>query len=99
MGKNVIFQVHGAEYMTFYNELSETKRTKMLNIFKKADLVIALSQKWKDKFDITFGLNNCVVLENGINMERLEPAIIDPKLYQHSFLALGRLGKRKGTYA
>lgn len=96
MGKNVIFHVHGAEYMTFYNELSETKRTKMLNIFKKADLVIALSQKWKDKFDITFGLNNCVVLENGINMERLEPAIIDPKLYQHFFWHWGVWESEKG---
>ena len=97
-GKKVILHVHGAQYMEFYNEISEKKKTKMIRILKNADMVIALSQDWKTKFDQTFGLTNCVVLENGINMERLSPAIIEPDKYQTAFVTLGRLGKRKGTY-
>lgn len=61
-------------------------------------MVIALSDEWKQKFDDTFGLHNCVVLENGIDRERLLPAVSEPYQFRKSFLALGRLGKNKGTY-
>lgn len=97
-GKKVILHIHGAQYMEFYNEIPDKKKAEMISILKAADMVVALSQDWKDKFDQTFGLTNCVVLENGINMERLIPAITDPEKYQNSFVTLGRLGKRKGTY-
>lgn len=97
-GKKVIFHVHGAQYMEFYREISDRKKSKVIRILKAADLVIALSQDWKNKFDETFGLTNCVVLENGIDTERLAPAITSPEAHQNSFVALGRLGNRKGTY-
>lgn len=97
-GKKVILHIHGAQYMEFYNEISDKKKSEVISILKSADMVIALSQDWKEKFDHTFGLANCVVLENGINMERLSPAITDPMKYKSAFVTLGRLGKRKGTY-
>lgn len=97
-GKKVILHIHGAEYMMFYSELSETKRKKMLDILKTADMVIALSKDWQDKFETTFGLANCVVLENGIDTERLSSAITQPDEFQKSFVCLGQLGKRKGSY-
>lgn len=97
-GKKVIFHIHGAEYMDFYEELSASKRQKVHSILSRADMVIALSAAWKQKFDTTFGLTNCVVLENGINTERLHPAITEPSAYPHAFVCLGRLGKRKGSY-
>ena len=65
---------------------------------KEADEVIALSADWKKKFDETFGLKNCVILENGIDTERLKPAITSVKDHPHTFVSLGRLGERKGTY-
>ena len=65
---------------------------------KEADEVIALSADWKKKFDETFGLKNCVVLENGVDTERLKPAITSVKNHPHTFVSLGRLGERKGTY-
>lgn len=97
-GKKVILHIHGAQYMEFYHELSDKKKQKMIAILKSADMVIALSQDWKDKFDSTFGLTNCVVLENGIDVDKLRPARTDPAIHQHAFVTLGRLGKRKGTY-
>ena len=97
-GKRIILHIHGAQYMKFYNEISDKKKSKVISILKSADMVIALSKDWKDKFDHTFGLTNCVVLENGINMERLAPAVTSPEIYQNAFVTLGRLGKRKGTY-
>ena len=97
-GKKSILHIHGAEYMEFYNELDGRKRKKMLNILKVADMVIALSEDWKQKFENVFGITNCVVLENGINMERLKPAITEPVKHQKEFVCLGQLGKRKGSY-
>lgn len=97
-GKKAILHIHGAEYMEFYNELTAKKREKMLDILKSADMVIALSEDWKQKFDNVFGLTNCVVLENGINMERLAPALTEPVKHQKEFVCLGQLGKRKGSY-
>lgn len=95
-GKKVILHIHGAEYMLFYEK--SNKKEKIRSILNAADKVIALSDEWKHKFDRTFGLTNCVVLENGIDMERLQPAITSCQEHPHTFVSLGRLGERKGTY-
>ena len=84
-GAKVILHIHGAQYMEFYNEINDTKKRKVINILKKANMVVALSREWKNKFDSTFGLSNCYVLENGINQERLMSAMCeDIEKYQHS---------------
>lgn len=95
-GKKVILHIHGAEYLFFYEK--SNKKEKIRSILNSADKVIALSDEWKRKFDNTFGLTNCVVLKNGINMERLNPAISNCQEHPHTFVSLGRLGERKGTY-
>ena len=95
-GKKVILHIHGAEYMIFYQK--SNKKKKICSILNAADRVIALSNEWKHRFDETFGLTNCVVLENGIDMERLQPAITSFQEHPHTFVSLGRLGERKGTY-
>lgn len=97
-GKKAILHIHGAKFMEFYAQLPKHKKTKVKEILHSADMVIALSETWKQKFGLTFGLNNCVVLENGIDMDKLAPALTDPKNNQKAFLMLGRLGQRKGTY-
>lgn len=96
--KKVILHIHGAEYMVFFDKLSKKKKRQVIDSLQVADMVIALSNEWKNKFDNKFGLTNCYVLENGINTEKLAPAIVDTKKNQTSFVTLGRLGKRKGTY-
>lgn len=96
--KKVILHIHGAEYMVFFDKLSKKKKRQVIDTLQVADMVIVLSNEWKNKFDNKFGLTNCYVLENGINTEKLAPAIVDTKKNQTSFVTLGRLGKRKGTY-
>lgn len=95
-GKKVILHIHGAEYMIFYEK--SNKKEKIRLILNTADKVIALSEEWKRKFEQTFGLTNCVVLENGIDMARLKSAITNCQEHPHTFVSLGRLGERKGTY-
>lgn len=94
--KKVILHIHGAEYMIFYEK--SNKKEKIRLILNTADKVIALSEEWKRKFDQAFGLTNCVVLENGIDMAHLKPAITNYQEHPHTFVSLGRLGERKGTY-
>ena len=47
--KKVILHVHGAQYLVFFNEISEKKKNRVIEILKKSDMVIALSQDWKEK--------------------------------------------------
>lgn len=96
--KKVILHIHGAQYLSFFDSISVHKQKRVIEILKNADLVIALSEYWKSAFEEKFNLTNCRVLENGIDMTRLAPAIQDSRLHQEAFLALGRIGQRKGTY-
>lgn len=82
--------------MVFYEK--SRKKKKIISILNTADMVIALSQDWKEKFEKTFNLKNCRVLENGIDMERLAPAITKYEEHPYALVMLGRLGERKGTY-
>ncbi|SDN05418.1 glycosyltransferase family 4 protein [Bacillus sp. OK048] len=96
--KKVVFHIHGAQYMEFYDELSNKKKGNVRDILKVSDLVVALSNDWKNKFEKTFGITNCVVLENGINVSGLALAVNSPIEHQKEFVMLGRMGKRKGTF-
>lgn len=96
--KKVMLHIHGAAFMDFYNGLPNAKKQKVVDILKKADMVVALSEEWKRRFDSTFGLTNCVVLENGINNEWLAEGITSAEAYKNNFVLLGRLGERKGAF-
>lgn len=97
-GKKTILHIHGAKYVIFYQSLSKTKKRAVVDFLKGADMVLALSDEWKERFDSTFGLENCRVLNNGIDTAAYESAICDVSEYRDSFLFLGRLGQRKGAY-
>ena len=96
--KKVIVHIHGAAYLVFYEALSNRKKEKVTSFLNEADMVIALSDDWKSKFEKTFALSNCVTLNNGIDTEEFEKAVCNIEEMSNSFLFLGRLGKRKGTY-
>ena len=103
-----VYHIHAASYGSTFRKgwyihaakkcEKSNQKDKIISILKEADEVIALSADWKKKFDETFGLKNCVVLENGIDTERLKPAITSVKDHPHTIVSLGRLGERKGTY-
>lgn len=97
-GKKVILHMHGAEYMMFYDEMSCRMRQYVSRFLNSADAVVALSAEWKRQYDNTFGLKNCVSIENGVDLSIYSSCSCTLEECQHSFLALGRVGKRKGTY-
>lgn len=95
-GKKVLLHVHGAEYMVFYEK--SKKKDRIISFLNSADKVVALSNEWKNTFEKVFNIKNCIVLENGIDIEKFSVAVNNKEIDSHAFLALGRLGKRKGTY-
>lgn len=96
--KKIILHIHGAEYLLFYNKLSKKRKAIVNDIWAKSDLVIALSEQWKEKFGEIFKNSNIIVIHNGIDTEQYKCALCDITKYQNHFLFLGRLGKRKGAY-
>ncbi len=97
-GKKVILHIHGAEYLVFYKKLNAKKKKKVVDILKSADLVIALSEDWRKKFQKLFGISNCVSLPNGIDTKAFADGMCDLRVHRNEFLFLGRLGERKGAY-
>lgn len=97
-GKKVIVHIHGAKYLEFYQKLSRKKKRQVVDFLKASDLVIALSDSWKDKFERIFQLTNCVALPNGIESDIYAKAVCNVSLHRNDFVFLGRLGKRKGVF-
>ncbi len=96
--KKAIAHVHGAKYLIFYDGLNDKKKEKVLDYLNSADMVIALSDDWKEKFEDTFHITNCVSLNNGIDTEEFERAVCGVEECKNTFAFMGRLGERKGAY-
>ena len=97
-GKRAVVHIHGAEYLTFYDGLDRGKKEIVKDFFQRADLVLALSDSWKDELERRFQMKACQTLYNGVEPAELQLAVSDPAEHRNSFLMLGRLGERKGTY-
>ncbi len=96
--KKVIFHIHGGEYLEFYRKLSVKNQHRLVNLLNRVDVVIALSNEWKRSFEEVLGIGNCVVLQNGIDTDRLEKAYCTLSNNKNCFLMLGRMCRDKGVY-
>lgn len=97
-GKRAVVHIHGAEYLTFYDGLDSRKKKIVKDFFRQADLVLALSDSWKEELEHRFPMKACQTLYNGVDPASLQLAVSDPAGCRNSFLMLGRLGERKGAY-
>lgn len=97
-GKKAIVHVHGAEYLVFYDGLDSRRKTNVEKFFEQADLVLALSESWKQELEKRFSMNACKTLCNGVDPGQFQAAVSDSAECRNAFLMLGRMGKRKGTY-
>lgn len=96
--KKVLLHIHGGEYLLFYKNLDNKKKQEVEDFLKKADMVITLSDDWKEKFEETFRLDNCCSLNNGIDTELFKNAYCNVDDSRNSFVVLSRYGENKGTY-
>ncbi len=97
-GKPAIVHIHGAKYLVRFATLPAKKQAKVLDFLNSADMVLALSEQWKQDFEDTFHITNCCVLHNGVDTEDFSPCLTDATEHVKEFLLLGNLGQRKGVY-
>lgn len=97
-GKKAIVHIHGAKYLIFYVGLNSANQKKVVDFLNHADMVLALSDEWKRKFEETFHIMNCKSLPNGIDAEEFVNIACDLEQHKNEFVFLGRLGERKGVY-
>lgn len=95
-GKRVIVHIHGAEYLPFYDGLGPAGKRLVSGFLHRADLVLALSDSWRAELEARFPGAVCGTLYNGVELPPFSAG--DPAARRRSFLMLGRLGERKGTY-
>ncbi len=96
LGFKTILQLHGADFDTFLDEIGSLRAGR---IFKKADVVLALSESWlKTIHEHLPELQNLEVLYNPCTP--LHARIIRETAPHETvrILFTGRLGKRKGSY-
>lgn len=90
----IVIHLHGAEFYQFYNDECNAKQKKYVSkIFNSSDLVIALSEQWREKI-CEFCGSNVKVLYNAVN-------IPDNNKYNFESIyisLIGRIEKRKGVY-
>lgn len=94
-GKKTILHSHASRFKDFYNE-SSTK-TKILKILNTADVLVVLSNSWKEWFhSIGVDDSKIVVLNNITALPQIKSIDFhDDKLH---LLFLGLLGDRKGIF-
>ncbi|TCD01980.1 glycosyltransferase family 1 protein [Pedobacter frigidisoli] len=93
----VFIHIHGADFDSFYLNSNKFIQGIISKTLKSATRVIVLSKYWQDFFYENMKLENVVVLFNAVNCELFNTCVTVPKNIS-SFLFLGRLGERKGTY-
>ena len=96
--KKVILHIHASRFKDFYNESSVKKRNWIKETLLSADLLIVLSESWKQWFKkIGIPENKIVVLHNITPYPTIIPSakINDGRI---KFLFLGEIGKRKGVF-
>ena len=97
-GKKVIMHCHASRFKDFYNEASKNKKRWILQTLRKADMLVVLSESWKQWFSsIGVNENKIIVLHNITShpIFRPEKKVKDGKVH---FLFLGEIGERKGVF-
>lgn len=94
-GCRVVMHVHGARFDAFLDELNPVMLAIARFLARRADVVIALSDDWKERLHQRLPGSHIAVLPNGVP----EPASPPNKTTNHPprFVFLGNLGKRKGV--
>ncbi len=94
-GKKVILHVHGAKFHVFYEKYKLRKRF-IKFIIEKADVVVCLSEVWREFFSSNFKLKKLVIINNVIPTAVRD--VHDKNGEAINLLFLGQIGVRKGLF-
>jgi len=96
--KPIVLHAHASEFRIFFNALRPFAQKFITHWFRKAEQFIALSESWKTFYTETVGLDKdrVVILMNPVKIPNELPLRSD--VAPISFIFLGRIGQRKGTF-
>lgn len=92
-GLPVVNHIHGAEFDTFFEMASPRKQRLIRKVYQKCNMLIALSEEWKEKLAKIVPADKITVIENYC---AIPPKIEEEKKAQ--ILFMGEIGKRKGCF-
>lgn len=91
-GVKIINHIHGAEFDKFYENAGEKKKKLVQKIYGLCDVMIALSEEWKERLKRIVEEDRIVVIENYCEIPELK------EKKKRQILFLGELSRRKGCY-
>lgn len=97
-GRPLVLHAHGGYFDQFHRNLPAILRRTVNSILQRANVLIALSPRWRD-----FYINECELSQGQVavlpNPVRWSPETPDRSLHQEvQFLFLGRMCQKKGAY-
>lgn len=94
----IVNHIHGADFDEFYVNAPEEKKTKIKRVYSKCNVLIALSEEWKERLSQIVPEDRIEIIENYsvLHKDALEERI--QRKCNNTVLFLGELGKRKGCY-
>jgi len=93
--KKIILHIHGAKFHIFYQN-SRLLKPYIKYILESADMVICLSESWKQFFASTFRLKDLAIINNVIEVAERKPKMNGT--HPVNLLFLGQIGNRKGVF-
>ena len=94
----IINHIHGADFDEFYVNAPEEKKDKIKKVYSKCNVLIALSEEWKERLSQIVPEDRIEIIENYsvLHEDALEERM--QRKCNNTVLFLGELGKRKGCY-
>ena len=96
--KKVVMHCHSSRFKDFYGEHSDKGKRHIIDTLNRADVLIALSESWKEWFtSVGIAPAKIVVLHNITAEPQVRPQCKVPDGKVH-LLFMGELGQRKGVF-
>ena len=94
----IINHIHGADFDEFFLNAPESKKEKIKKVYNRCDILIALSEEWKERLAQIVPEDKITIIENYsvLHEDALEERM--RRSCNNTVLFLGELGKRKGCY-
>lgn len=96
--KKVVLHSHASQFQVFYAEADDNKRKWIVNTLRKADVLIALSESWKNWFtQIGVNPDKITILHNITAYPQVKDSNRNASIPVR-FLFMGEIGQRKGVF-
>lgn len=94
----IVNHIHGADFEVFYRNASEKKKRLIRNTYEKCEVIVALSDEWREKLQEVVSSKKIKVIENYSVLNHDAINARGGKKNTNTILFLGFICDRKGCY-